>query len=319
MEAKNPNEIMNGKLKLAAIGCGARSRTYMGIAATMPDQFQCVAAADPVPARRDAIRELSGNPGMRLFASDAELLAEPKLADIMIIGTQDAYHVKPCLRSMEAGYDILLEKPIAPTMSEVRELAAAAKRLRRRVLVCHVLRYTSFYRKVKEIIDSGTLGNIVSVSAREGVGAWHQAHSFVRGHWAVTGDCSPMILAKSCHDLDILYWLIGRPCLSVSSYGGLSHFTSKNRPEAAPPRCTDGCPLGMGCMFHAMHYAKDRSTLALVMDGGGGRFPRRGRSLAEAKRLGALRLRLRQYRCGPPGGGHELRGWDHGFVHDDRF
>jgi predicted dehydrogenase len=132
-----------------------------------------------------------------------------------------------------------------------------------------VLRYTPFYRKVKKIIESGALGKIVSVCAREGVGAWHQAHSYVRGQWAVTETCTPMIIAKSCHDLDILYWLIGRPCTSVSSYGGLNHFTKQNKPEGSPLRCTDGCPLGLDCTYHAMHYAgRNRELLHLAMDGG---------------------------------------------------
>ncbi len=241
----------------------------MSIAATLPDQYENVAVADPVAARREAMRGISGNADLALFRDDAEILAAPKLADIMIIGTQDDYHFKPCLRAMEAGYDILLEKPIAPTMAEVQMLADTAKRLGRRVLVCHVLRYTPFYKKIKEIIESGALGEVVSVSAREGVGAWHQAHSYVRGHWAVTEACAPMIIAKSCHDLDILYWLIGRPCRSISSYGGLSHFTAGNKPEGSPLRCTDGCPLGMNCMYNALHYIeRNRALLHLVMDGG---------------------------------------------------
>lgn len=259
---------MKKKLNLAAIGCGGRSRIYMSIAATIPEQFENVAAADPIKARREAMRALSCNPELRLFESDHDLLAQPKLADIMIIGTQDNYHFEPCLRAMEAGYDILLEKPIAPDMQQVNELARVANKLGRRVLVCHVLRYTPFYRKVKEIVDSGGLGEIVSISAREGVGAWHQAHSYVRGHWALDEKSSPMIIAKSCHDLDILYWLVGQPCLSVSSFGGLKHFTHKNRPAGAPDRCTDGCPLGMGCMFHAMHNVENRLLLPQVMDGG---------------------------------------------------
>lgn len=260
---------MPKKSRLAAIGCGGRTQTYMSIAAKLPDHYENVAVADPVAARREAMRTISGNEKLALYHNDAEILSVPKLADIMIIGTQDDYHVEPCLRAMEAGYDILLEKPIAPTMVEVRELADAAKRLGRRVLVCHVLRYTPFYKKVKEIIESGALGEIVSVSAREGVEAWHQAHSYVRGHWAVTEECSPMIIAKSCHDLDILYWLIGRPCKSVSSYGGLSHFTESNKPEGSPLRCTDGCPLGLDCMYNALHYIdRNRELLPLVMDGG---------------------------------------------------
>ncbi len=241
----------------------------MSIASKMPDKYENVAVADPVHARREAVRNLSGNLDLLLYHDDEEILSQPKLADIMIIGTQDNYHYEHCFRAMGAGYDILLEKPIASTMVEVQSLADTAKRLGRRVLVCHVLRYTPFYKKVKEIIESGALGEIVSVSAREGVGAWHQAHSYVRGHWAVTEKCSPMIIAKSCHDLDLLYWLIGRSCKSVSSYGGLNHFTESNKPDGSPLRCTDGCPLGLDCMYNALHYTdRNRELLHLAMDGG---------------------------------------------------
>jgi predicted dehydrogenase len=256
------------KLKLATIGCGGRATAYMSIAANLPDQYENVAAADPLPARREALRIVSGNPNLLMFENDREILSRPKLADLMIIATQDSYHKEPCLRAMEAGYDILLEKPIASSLAEVMELNEAAQRMNRRVLVCHVLRYTPFYRMVKKIIDSGELGEVVSVNAREGVGAWHQAHSYVRGHWAVTENCSPMIVAKSCHDMDILYWLIGRECRSVASYGALSFFSPVNRPDGAPDRCTDGCPFGAECMYNALHYlGSQRKWLGLVMDG----------------------------------------------------
>jgi len=256
-------------LRLAAVGCGGRARTYMALAATDPVRYRNVAAADPIPARRAAIREASGNPDLRLFEDDAALFAEPRLADVLIIGTQDADHKAPCLRAMEQGYDILLEKPIATTLSDVIELADAARRLRRRVLVCHVLRYTPLYQTVKTIVESGELGALVSINATEGVGAWHQAHSYVRGHWAVTEGATPMILAKSCHDLDILSWLVDRPCRSVASHGDIAHFKAEHRPEGAPDRCTDGCPLGLDCRYNALHYlGPQRRWLAYVMDGG---------------------------------------------------
>lgn len=255
------------KLKLAAIGCGDRTKTYMSIAARFPEKYKNVAAADPIPARRKAIRDVAGNPEMLLFRDDHEILSQPKLADVMLIGTQDAYHKEPCMRAMEAGYDILLEKPIANRLDEVLELAAAAKRLNRRVLVCHVLRYSPFYRAVKEIVDSGELGDLMSISAREGVEPWHQAHSFVRGHWAAVESSSPMILAKACHDMDIIHWLVGRDCRSVSSYGSLSHFNEAAPPCEVPARCTDGCPLEADCMYNALHYIDRRRDWLGVMDG----------------------------------------------------
>lgn len=246
----------NPPLRLAAIGCGARSRTYLGLASKLPHLYSVVGAADPLPVRIERLRAACGNPPDFLaFPHDRALLAHEKFADVVVIGTQDTHHFGACLEAMERGYDILLEKPIATRLEEVLFLARRAEELGRRVLVCHVLRYTPFYRKVKEIIDSCALGEIISLNATEGVNPWHQAHSFVRGHWAVTEKSSPMIVAKSCHDMDIIAWLVGQPARSVSSKGGLRHFTAANAPAGAPERCTSGCPAGETCHYNALKYA----------------------------------------------------------------
>ncbi len=246
-------------LTLAGLGCGGRTRTYIELAARQPHRYKTVAAADLLPERLATTARLSGNPDFRKFNSAEALLAQPKLADVMIIGTQDALHREHSIAAMEAGYDLLLEKPIANNLEDTLAVEAAARRLNRRVLVCHVLRYTPFYRRIKEIVRSGALGDIVSLNAIEGVDAWHQAHSYVRGHWAVTEKSSPMILAKSCHDLDIIRWIIDRPCAAVSSFGALNHFTLENAPEGAPERCMDGCPVGNTCNYNAERYLTDQS------------------------------------------------------------
>ncbi len=260
---------MKTPLTFVGIGCGGRTRTYFELAAKLPDRYRVIAAADPNPARVEMTRTVSRNPDFRGFRSDKELFAAGKLADVCIIGTQDSYHVDPALKAMEVGYDILLEKPIADNPAEVVRLLQAAERLGRKVLVCHVLRYSPFYVKVKQIVDSGILGNIVTIDAREGVAPWHQAHSYVRGHWAVTGKATPMLIAKSCHDLDIISWMVKRPCSRVGSFGGLAHFTAANRPEGAPARCTDGCPVADTCIYNAALYAsRQRGWLQWVMDHG---------------------------------------------------
>lgn len=255
------------KLRLAGIGCGGRTIMYFRLAAQMPEMYQVIAAADPRRNRVERARDVSRNPDFRMFEDDAAILAEPKMADVMVIGTQDPYHVQPARAAMEKGYDLLLEKPIATNLPAVLELEREALRLGRRVMVCHVLRYAPFYKKVKEIIDSGRLGEIISINATEGVGAWHQGHSFVRGHWSVTERSNPMIIAKSCHDTDIIHWLIGRHCKSVSSYGALTYFNESNKPEGAPPRCTDGCPVASTCLYNSMLYATThRGWLQHVFD-----------------------------------------------------
>lgn len=260
---------MKSPLRLVGVGCGGRTRTYCELAAKLPDRYRVVAAADPTPARVEMIRKASCNPDFRGFKTDDELFAAGKIADICIIGTQDSYHVEPALKAMETGYDILLEKPIADDPAEIVRLLQAAERLGRKVLVCHVLRYSPFYVKVKQILESGILGDIVTIDAREGVMPWHQAHSYVRGHWAVTGKATPMLIAKSCHDMDIISWMVNRPCTSVSSFGSLTHFTAANRPEGAPDRCTDGCPVADTCIYNAALYtSRQRGWLQWVMDNG---------------------------------------------------
>lgn len=255
------------RLSLAAIGCGGRTHAYLSLAAQSPAQYEITAAADPIPGRLERIRALSNNPRFRAFKDDIEILRADRLADIMIIGTQDADHYGPCKRAMEKGYDILLEKPIATRPEEVLELAAIADRLGRRIMVCHVLRYSPLYRKVKEVLDSGAVGDIVTVNAIEAPGPWHQAHSYVRGHWAVTERSSPMIVAKSCHDMDMLTWIVGSRCESLSSYGSLGVFTAANAPAGAPARCTDGCPVAASCDYNALLYAtRERAWLPGIYD-----------------------------------------------------
>jgi predicted dehydrogenase len=257
------------RLSLAFCGCGSRARTYAGIAAGMGDQFTLVAAADPVPERVAAIRQHAGNPaGFRSYASAEAMFAEGKLADVVVIATQDAQHREHALRAMELGCDLLLEKPIAHRREDTLAVREAARRLGRRVVVCHVLRYTPFYAKVQSLLRGGAIGEIVSANFIEGVQPWHQAHSFVRGHWSVEAKSSPMILAKSCHDMDLLAWLIDRPCLAVSSHGALTHFTAAQAPAGAPARCTDGCPAAATCRYDAHLYARPegRRWLAMVYD-----------------------------------------------------
>ena len=244
-------------LKLACIGCGARAQTYTQLATRHPDRLQVVAGADPVPERVEKIRRTSGYAEFRGFPSAEAILAAGKLADVMIVATQDNFHFEHCKGALGLGYDVVLEKPIATRVEQVLEIERLAKQAGRRALVCFVLRFAAFYRKVKEIIDSGTLGELVSIQANEGVNPWHQAHSFVRGHWSVVGQSSPMILSKCCHDVDIVHWLAGRRCTRIASFGTLEFFRPERAPAGVPARCTDGCPVGDTCPYNALRYTSD--------------------------------------------------------------
>lgn len=243
------------KVTFAIMGMGNRGTAYAAKQLKFPEEMEVVAMADNRRERLDSANEYLHLPEDRLFDSAESLLAVPKLADIMVVATQDAQHREHALRAMELGYDLLLEKPISNKLADIVEIAAAAKRLGRRVIVCHVLRYTPFYRKVKQLLDSGSIGSICSIEAAEHVGYYHYAHSFVRGNWHNEKASSPMILAKCCHDMDILCWLAGKDCKKLSSFGSLRYFKAENCPEGAAERCAD-CTLD--CPFHAQRFYLSR-------------------------------------------------------------
>ena len=242
------------QISVIVIGAGSRGRGYSKIMGTMPDQYKIVGVAEPVESKRKGMQKQFGIPDEGCFCDWRDILDRPKMADLAVISTLDADHYAPAMKAIELGYDILLEKPVAPTADECRDIANAAEKKGVRVLVCHVLRYTDFFKKVRSIVMSGKLGKVVSVDHVEGIGDLHFSHSYVRGNWHSEKETSPMLLAKSCHDLDILQWILDKKCKKVHSFGSLTYFTKDNAPEGAPIRCFEGnCPIANTC-----RYASDR-------------------------------------------------------------
>lgn len=237
--------------KLALIGAGDRGTVYANYSINNPGKFEIVAVAEPHDARRNHAKIKYNVSDEMCFKDYNDFFKLPKCADVVMICTLDNLHYDPTMKAIEKGYDILLEKPIAPTPEECNAITKAANEKDVNIIVCHVLRYTPFFRKLKDILDDGTIGEIINVIHCEGVGNVHQSHSFVRGNWRNTTVGAPMLLAKSCHDIDILQWLIGKKCEKVQSFGALTHFTSENQPEGAPDRCTDGCKYSNSCFYYA--------------------------------------------------------------------
>ncbi|MEV5026288.1 Gfo/Idh/MocA family protein [Paenibacillus sp. LPE1-1-1.1] len=239
------------KVTVAIIGAGLRGVNYLEYALQHPNELQVVAVAEPVLERRESFQARHSIPDHMCFENWDDFFAMPKLADAVLICTQDKQHFDPTMKALEAGYHVLLEKPMSPDAKECLLMGEKASQLNRVFSICHVLRYTHFFSTIKGLLDNETIGHLMSITHNENVGFWHQAHSFVRGNWSRKEDSSPMILAKSCHDLDILLWLAGSECVRVSSFGSLSHFTSDQAPAGAPLRCLDGCPVADDCLYYA--------------------------------------------------------------------
>ncbi len=236
------------------IGAGSRGRTYCGHMKEMPEQYKVVGVAEPMDEKRREFQSRYGLPDEVCFRDWREILAKPKMADIAVIATMDGEHYEPAMKAISLGYNLLLEKPVAPTAEQCIDIANAAKEKGVSVLVCHVLRYTSFFKRIKGIVESGMIGKVVSIDHVEAIGDIHFSHSYVRGNWHSEKETTPMLLAKSCHDLDIIQWLIDKPCKRVTSFGSLTYFTEENAPEGAPKRCSDGtCPAKDTCPYNAHH------------------------------------------------------------------
>lgn len=239
------------KLKVVLMGAGGRGVTYTDIMAKMPEKFEVVAVAEPLDNRRNHVRELHNIPDDMCFTDWRPLLELGKIADVALICTMDRDHLEASIKSIELGYDLLLEKPIAPEPLDCKMITECAIKNNKKVVICTVLRYTDIFTTVKDMIDSGKLGKVMSINHEECVGNTHQSHSFVRGNWGNSKRSSTMLLQKSCHDMDLLQWLIGKKCKKVQSFGMLSHFRKENAPEGAPEYCVQGCPAEETCPYSA--------------------------------------------------------------------
>ena len=239
-------------LTFAVIGFGARGKNYTNLIKEM-QQNSVIAVCDTDPERLAIAKAEHDVSDEMLFTNEDAFFEKGRLADICIVSTQDKQHHDHALKALNTGYDLLLEKPIATSAEEVLDIYYTAKRLGRKIFVCHVLRYAPFFTYLKKEIDSGKYGRVSTINLTEHVNYWHQAHSYVRGNWRNTDESSPMIVAKCCHDIDILIWLMGDKVKTVSSQGSLRLFKRENQPEGAADRCME-CKLVESCPYSAYAY-----------------------------------------------------------------
>ena len=224
-----------------------------------PDELQIVGVAEPDEYRRNHVRELFGFPESNCFFDALSLAEAPKFADVVINGTMDEIHVETSIPLLEKGYDMLLEKPFAVNEEEMDRLFEVVKRNNNKVMICHVLRYNPIYATIKNSIISGEIGDVINIQMVESVSYHHLSTSYVRGKWANSKKChTSMLLAKCCHDLDLMTWLMGEDApVSVASVGSQFHFRPENAPENSGTRCLVDCPRVEYCDFSAKRMYLD--------------------------------------------------------------
>jgi len=236
-------------LTFAILGLGGRGNAFSQVLNDMPELGRVVAVADVDAARRKVAGDRHGLPESARFDGYQALLAQPKLADVVIDTLMDQLHAPSAIPALDKGYHMLLEKPMATTLADCRAIDAARRRNNAIVSVCHSMRYGVVFQEIKRLVDGGAIGQLVCMDQLEAVEHTHQSHSFVRGNWGNQSRSTFMLMAKSCHDLDWIHYLIGKPCRRVTSFGSLNKFRKESMPPGAPARCIDGCPAEASCPY----------------------------------------------------------------------
>jgi predicted dehydrogenase len=241
---------MSKVVSMIVVGAGDRGTAHAGYASQHPDEAKVIGVAEPRDYQRDQMVSKHAIPAENVFTDWRDMAARERFADAVLICTSDAMHVEPALAFAAKGYHIMLEKPLAPTPEGCRTIIEAVKTHGVMLSVGHVLRYTPYTQTLKRILDAGTIGDIVCIQRLEPVGYWHQAHSYVRGNWRNEAESSFMLLAKSCHDIDWIHYIMGKRCTQVSSFGSLKHFRADQKPDGAADRCLD-CSVEKDCPYSA--------------------------------------------------------------------
>lgn len=246
----------NKVLTVAIIGMGGRGGyAYSPYLKEHPEKFKVTAICDVDDFRLNKWGDFHSLPKESRFSNEDEFFKE-KRADVLFVTTMDRQHVGHANKGLDLGYDLLCEKPITDSKEELDDLVKHAHETKRKIMVCHVLRYTVWIKKCMELLDSGAIGQLVSIDHTENVVYWHEAHSFVRGNWHNRKETAPMILAKCCHDLDLLQYFAHSKCKYISSMGDLRYFKKENHPEGASDRCTK-CKYMDSCTYSAKRIYVD--------------------------------------------------------------
>ena len=185
-------------LKVAVLGLGSRGKNY-GSHLAKTDGVKIVSVCDKYQAKIDKVKAKWGVPENACFTDEKDFFAQGKVADLMVIATQDRDHYGHAMKALDLGYNLLLEKPVSPDIAECLAIEKKAREKGLKVLVCHVLRYSNYYKRIHDILASGVLGDIMLIKHDEHIAYWHFAHSYVRGNWRREEETSPMLLAKCCH------------------------------------------------------------------------------------------------------------------------
>jgi len=276
------------KITTVVVGYGDRGSIYADYASKYPEELEIKAVVDPDSFRMDIAKQKFNLKDEQCILDFDKFVKMGKIADCAIVTTMDTLHYIQAKTLLNHGYDVLVEKPVVNNAKELEELRDLAKKNGRIMMVCHVLRYTPFYSSMKKDILDGKIGEIVHIETSELVGVSHASTSFIRGKWNNEKICgSPYLLAKCCHDIDLLCWLNNQAKPSeVVSYGGRDFIVPSKAPKGSTDRCYNGCPYIDSCRFSAKSlYIKNNIFSFLTFK----KFKKKYEDITEEEKINALK------------------------------
>ena len=254
-------------IKVAIFGCGNRGNFYGSYAKEKPNYMKVVQVVDSNKTALEYAKNYYGLNDEDCFLSFEEWLKAPKKADAILNCFMDKYHIETTMPLFKMGYDVLLEKPICNNPEELIALMDESKKYNKTLMVCHVLRYTPFYSRIKKIIDSKELGDIVTIEMAEHVYLPHMMSSYVRGKWRSESECgSPMIMAKCCHDTDLMcFFNSDAKPVYVTCFGERTQFVPSRKPKDATDKCLT-CPHMKTCQYSCYWYLENKAQDPIVFN-----------------------------------------------------
>ncbi len=247
-------------IKVAIIGLGGRGGMYGDNLQSNPEA-KIVAVCDPNDKLREKKKAEWGVPDENSFRNADDFFARQKCADVVLICSPDRFHYQQTMAALKTGYHVQLEKPIAKTLAEAMEIERFAREKNLTVFVCYVLRYSAYFKKIKEIVASGIIGEVKQIQQTENVDYRHYCRSYVRGQWKNEDSSSSYLAAKCSHDMDLLCWYAGSKPKYVTSFADLTFYTAENKPSGATDTCDD-CPYAKKgvCRYNAYntYYLQDK-------------------------------------------------------------
>ncbi len=232
--------------QIGFIGCGARSIAYATFYAEA-DDIQVAGISDPMPRQRTVLkRECSLPVDTPEYDDWRDLLDAHPALDGVVISSPTQYHVEQAIACFERGLPVALEKPLAVNKAECERLLDAQRTLNGRSLIGFVLRSTPYFSRIQQLIAEGRVGRVLSVQADELPG-WFVTSVMCRSPWRrYAASSGGSMLEKSCHDMDMLNWLIGSKPVAIHSFGNRLLFNAN--PEL-PDTCP-GCRVADTCKYY---------------------------------------------------------------------